>query len=137
MLNHFWNFSEKVSINNNFAFQFGKMGNSRIDFGGTRRAEINDQSGYIGGGINPDPTYYQKLPSYYLRFADNPNYEAAYLAQQDFKEDGQLDWQQLYNANNAAGYTVYALAEDRSDDLMFDLNSIISAKINDNIDLNG
>ena len=137
MLNHFWGFSEKVSINNNFAFQFGKMGNSRIDFGGTRRAEINDQSGYVGGGTNPDPTYYQKLPSYYLRFKDNPNYEAAYLAQQDFKEDGQLDWKQLYNANNAAGYTVYALSEDRSDDLKFDLNSIVSAKINDNIDLNG
>ncbi|WP_317198446.1 carboxypeptidase-like regulatory domain-containing protein [Salegentibacter lacus] len=137
MLNHFWKLSEKVSISNNFAFQFGKTGNSRIDFGGTRLAEINDQSSYVGGGTNPDPTYYQKLPSYYLRFADNPNYEAAYLAQQDFKENGQLNWEQLYNANNAAGYTIYALAEDRNDDLKFDINSIVSAKINDNIDLDG
>ncbi|MBZ9728225.1 TonB-dependent receptor [Salegentibacter sp. JZCK2] len=137
MLNHFWEFSEKISISNNFAFQFGKMGNSRIDFGGTRMAEINGQNSYVGGGTNPDPTYYQKLPSYYLRFSDNPNYEAAYLAQQDFKENGQLNWEQLYSANNAAGYTVYALAEDRSDDLKFDLNSIVSAKINDNISLDG
>jgi hypothetical protein len=137
MLNHFWEFSEKVNVSNNFAFQFGKTGNSRIDFGGTRLAEINEQNSYVGGGTNPNPTYYQKLPSYYLRFADNPNYEAAYLAQQDFKENGQLDWQQLYKANNLAGYTIYALAEDRNDDLKFDLNSIISAKINENIDLDG
>jgi len=137
MLNHFWKFSEEISINNNFAFQFGKTGNSRIDFGGTRMAEINGQNSYVGGGTNPDPTYYQKLPSYYLRFSDNPNYEAAYLAQQDFKENGQLNWEQLYNANNAAGYSVYALAEDRNDDIKLDFNSIISAKINDNIDLDG
>jgi len=137
MLNHFWEFSEKISINNNFAFQFGKTGNSRIDFGGTRLAEINDQNSYVGGGTNPDPTYYQKLPSYYLRFSDNPNYEAAYLAQQDFRENGQLNWQQLYRANNAAGYTVYALAEDRNDDLKFDLNSIISTKISVHISLDG
>ncbi len=65
----------------------------------------------LGGGTNPDPTYYQKLPSYYLRFADNPNYEAAYLAQQDFKEDGQLDWQQLYNANNRG--RLYSLCAGR------------------------
>ncbi len=137
MLNHYWDVSEKISINNNFAFQFGKTGNSRIDFGGTKKVEINGQSGYVGGGTNPDPTYYQKLPSYYLRFKDNPNYEAAYLAQQEFKENGQVDWQQLYNANKAAGYTLYALAEDRNDDLKFDLNSILSAKINEHIDLNG
>lgn len=137
MLNHYWDVSEKISINNNFAFQFGKTGNSRIDFGGTKKVEINGQSGYVGGGTNPDPTYYQKLPSYYLRFKDNPNYEAAYLAQQEFKEHGQVDWQQLYNANKAAGYTLYALAEDRNDDLKFDLNSILSAKINEHIDLNG
>ncbi|HZJ35653.1 MAG TPA: carboxypeptidase-like regulatory domain-containing protein, partial [Gillisia sp.] len=90
MLNHFWTISKKIELNTNLAYQFGKTGNSRIDFGGTRLVIGQDgQESFIGGGANPDPSYYQKLPSYFLRFKDNQNYEAAYLAQQKFKHDGQ------------------------------------------------
>lgn len=55
MLNHYWNFSGSTSINTNIAYQFGKIGNSRID---------------SNGGANPSPTYYQNLPSYFLRNGD-------------------------------------------------------------------
>jgi len=136
MLNHFWKISEKTEVNSNVAVQVGKTGNSRIDFGGTRLSAINEQNSYVGGGTNPDPTYYQKLPGYFLRFQDNPNYEAAYLAQEDFKKNGQLNWGKLYAANARAGYTVYALAENRNDDLKFDFNNLFSSKWNENIQLN-
>ena len=50
MLNHFWKISDKTNINTSITHQFGKIGNSRID---------------NQGAANPDPIYYQNLPSYY------------------------------------------------------------------------
>ena len=141
MLNHFWKLSETTELNTNLAYQFGKTANTRIDYGGTRlMVSENGQESYIGGGSNPDPSYYQKLPSYFLRFEDNQNYEAAYLAEQYFKENGQLDWNQLYEANKIAsengGNSIYVLSEDRTDDTQFTANSILTSKLNDNIVLN-
>ncbi len=141
MLNHFWKLSENSELNSNLAYQFGKTANTRIDYGGTRLVLDNTgQESYIGGGSNPDPAYYQKLPSYFLRFDDNQNYEAAYLAEQYFKENGQLDWKQLYEANQIAlengGNSIYVLSEDRTDDTQITANTILSAKLNENILLN-
>ena len=85
MLNHYWRISEKLKLNTNLAYQFGKTGNSRIDYGGSRIfTDSNGETIFIGGGSNPDPAYYQKLPSYFLRFEDNPDYQSAYLVEQDF-----------------------------------------------------
>ncbi|WP_081210328.1 TonB-dependent receptor [Salegentibacter sediminis] len=136
MLNHFWKVSDKTEINSNILFQFGKTGNSRIDYGGTRLVMLNDQESFIGGGANPDPTYYQKLPGYFLRFSDNPNYEAAFRARDNFNEEGQLDWAKLYAANQSAGYSIYALSEDRNDDKLMSANAIISSELSPNISLN-
>ena len=141
MLNHFWKLSENSELNSNLAYQFGKTANTRIDYGGTRLViDSTGQESYIGGGSNPDPAYYQKLPSYFLRFDDNQNYEAAYLAEQYFKENGQLDWKQFYEANQIAlengGNSIYVLSEDRTDDTQITANTILSAKLNENILLN-
>ncbi|MDT0642036.1 TonB-dependent receptor [Zunongwangia sp. F363] len=140
MLNHFWQVSEKVQLNNNLSYQFGSVGNSRIDFGGTNLAVLNGQESYIGGGANPDPAYYQKLPGYFLRFDDNANYESAYRAREDFIENGQIDWPALYAANlgSAAtgGNAIYVIAEDRNDDQTLTANSILTARLRENIELN-
>ncbi len=141
MLNHYWTISDKLELNTNFAYQFGKIGNSRIDFGGTRLVTgPNEQESFVGGGSNPDPAYYQKLPSYFLRFENDENYEAAYRAQEEFIEDGQMDWQDLYDANYTSisngGNSIYVIAEDRNDDKLFLTNSILTAKFNENITLN-
>jgi hypothetical protein len=141
MLNHFWEISPNTSLNNNIAFQTGKTGNSRIDFGGTRLVTTSEgQESYIGGGRNPDPAYYQKLPSYFLRNINNQNFEAAYRSRQDFIEDGQLDWESLYTANQlslqAGGNSTYVIAEDRTDDTQFTANSILTHRINSNLNLN-
>ncbi|MDT0645622.1 carboxypeptidase-like regulatory domain-containing protein [Zunongwangia sp. F260] len=140
MLNHFWQISEKIQLNNNISYQFGSVGNSRIDFGGTNRVTFNGQESFVGGGANPDPAYYQKLPGYFLRFEDNANYEAAYRAQQQFADNGQIDWSSLYSANlNEAatgGNSIYVIAEDRNDDQNFTTNSILTARLKENIELN-
>lgn len=138
MLNHFWKFSDKIHINNNVAYQFGSIGNTHLDFGGTRLLTQNDgQQIFLGGGNNPDASYYQNLPSYFLRFQDNLNFEAAYRSQIEFQENGQLDWKSLYYANSAArmngGNAIYVIAEDKVVDRLLNVNSIVTANINSSI----
>lgn len=138
MLNHYWNISDNTTLNTNVAYQTGRIGNSRIDNGGT--SLVTDSSGdqfIIGGGSNPDPTYYQKLPSYFLRNGDNPDYISAYLSRENFVNDGQIDWNSLYQANLNNGNSVYALYEDRVDDTQITANTIFRTELNDNIDING
>ncbi|WP_044400637.1 carboxypeptidase regulatory-like domain-containing protein [Lacinutrix sp. Hel_I_90] len=125
MLNHSWDISSKTSLNTNIGYQFGKIGNSRID---------------NAAGANPSPAYYQNLPSYYLADDDGPNFAGAYGAEQEFLNDGQLNWLALFQANankNLGGDTAaYALYEDRTDDKTLTLNTIFRTELNDNIVLN-
>lgn len=143
MLNHFWDVSSKVKLNTNVAYQFGKIGNTRIDNGGTRLVTFNGANTYIGGARNTDPTYYQNLPSYFLNVDGGPtsyDYELAYLAQQEFINNGQFNWIDIYRANinsTANGNNaIYALQEDRIDDSQLSANIILDAELADNIRLN-
>ncbi|PQV51726.1 TonB-dependent receptor-like protein [Jejuia pallidilutea] len=135
MLNHYWNISTKTRLNTNLAYQFGRLGNSRLDNNGTDLVNGIPE----GGGANPSPTYYQKLPSYFERNFPN-NLQFAYLALQEFKDNGQMDWNSLYEANilntQNGGNAVYALYEDRVDDTQFTFNSIVNNEWNDNVVVN-
>lgn len=145
MLNHYWDINDKLSVNTNIGYQFGFFSTTRVDNGGTRLfvdPNTGDQT-YLGGARNPSPTYYQNLPSYYLR---NPNpspldYQNAFLAQKEFQTDGQFPWYEVYFANylnqSRGGNSTYALQSDRVEDKMFMANSILDYKIEDNITLNG
>ncbi len=123
MLSHYWNVSENTTLQTNGSFQFGKIGNSRLDF---------------NGGSNPSPSYYQKLPSYFLRYND---LSSAYTAQENFVNNGQLDWIRIFDANitNASVdvNNAYVLYEDRNDDKQFTLNTIYNTDVNNNISING
>ncbi|WP_417870913.1 carboxypeptidase regulatory-like domain-containing protein [Winogradskyella sp.] len=125
MLNHYWDLNSKTSLNTNVAYQWGKLGNSRLDF---------------PGGANPSPAYYQKLPSYFLADDDGPDYENAYIAEQEFINNGQIDWNRIIDANltnNIGGnYAAYALYEDRSDDSQVTVNTILNTELSENIILN-
>ncbi len=125
MLNHYWDLSDKTTLNTNLAYQFGELGNSRLDY---------------AGGANPTPAYYQTLPSYFLADDNGPDYSGAYLAEQSFRNDGQINWNRIYDANltnNINGdYAAYVLYEDRSDDQQFTANSIIESTLSDNITFN-
>jgi len=122
MLNHYWDISENTSIYTNVAYQFGKIGNSRLDF---------------NGGANPSPIYYQNLPSFFVR---NENLAGAYESLQNFQNNGQIDWNRIYDANitNASVgiQNAYVLYEDRNDDKQLTFNSILNSQINNNISLN-
>ena len=123
MLNHYWAFSEKATLQTNASYQFGKIGNSRLDF---------------NGGANPSPTYYQTLPSYFLREND---LAGAYTAQENFVNKGQLDWQRIFDANttnaNVGLNNAYVLYEDRNDDELITVNTIYNLDVNNHIAING
>lgn len=125
MLNHYWDISERTTLNTNVGFQTGKIGNSRLDF---------------AGGANPSPAYYQNLPSFFLADPDGPDFEGAYLAEQQFINDGQIDWERILDANvtnTSVGLPgAYVLYEDRTDDTQLTVNSIFTTEINENILLN-
>ena len=122
MVNHFWDVSKKTTIQNNISYQFGKIGNSRLDF---------------NGGANPSPTYYQYLPSFQER---NGDLAAAYVSLQNFQNNGQLDWNRIFDANitNASVglHNAYVLYEDRNDDKQITANTIINSEINNHITVN-
>jgi len=142
MLNHFWDISNKVRLNTNIAYQFGEIANTRIDNGGTRLVTIGNESVYLGGARNPTPEYYQNLPSFFLQ-DPNPtafDYQQAFIAQEAFVNDGQLNWISLYNANanlrNQGGNSLYAIQSDVIEDKQLSFNTILDADLADNIRLN-
>jgi len=142
MLNHYWTINPKINLNTNIAYQWGEIANTRIDNGGTRLVTIDDEDVFLGGARNPDPTYYQNLPSYFLRDTNPTAYDfsAAFLAERAFREDGQWNWNRLYEANaslRAQGHNaLYALQADVTKDTQFSINSILTAQLKDHIQLN-
>ncbi len=144
MLNHFWDITSNAKLNTNLSYQFGKSGNTRIDNGGTNLVNFNGQESYIGGGRNTDPAYYQNLPSYFFRNADNNpdsyNYEQAYLAQQELINNGQLDWEAIYAANTyestIGNNAIFVLQEDINEEKQFTANTILDLEISDKLRLN-
>ena len=144
MLSHYWKISDKTNLNTNVAYQVGHIGNSRLDF------QLAN---------NPDPTYYKNLPSYYLNSPSyyvpaldgsgnpildingNPTYNnpSADIARNNFVNDGQVDWTDIYRVNtdeDRAGKSAYVLYEDRTADKLWSANSYINSQIADNITLN-
>lgn len=153
MLNYFWNINEKNLLRINTAYQFGKIGNSRIDF-----QNVN----------NPDPTYYRNLPSYFTSLyqvegagtsAFEPgglgglyvgntqtNKDLAGEARDMFTTNSQIDWNGMYMANTQAitdvngkeigrspSVSKYVLYEDRTDDNTWTANAILNSQLTDNI----
>jgi hypothetical protein len=122
MLNHEIQLSTTTTLQSSVAYQFGELGNSRFDY---------------PGGANPSPTYYQKLPSYFLADADGPDYAGAYLAQEQLLINGQIDWNRIYDANITASASdlpaAYVLYEDRSDDTQLTLNTSLKSFLSDEV----
>ena len=132
MLNHYWKLSDKTNLNTGVMFQSGSIGNSRL-----RNQGVD----------NPDPTYYRKLPSYYTSLwnpADYTDFQGddpanlALAASAPFLTEKQLNWNAIYAANQqtTSGNSVIALYEDRTDDKLVAINSVLNAQLADNIILN-
>jgi len=142
ILSDYWAITPKTNLNMNLSYQFGKIGNSRIDYQGVN---------------NPDPTYYRNMPSYYTSLYQNdpavviltdpaayqpgglggtptPDYVGAENAK--FLTNKQLDWESMYRANAINGKSKYILYEDRTDDRQWNANMVLNSQLADNIVLN-
>ena len=130
ILSHYWKISDKTNLNTNVMYQFGSVGNSRIDNNFTR---------------NPDPTYYRNLPSYYTTLhdangtylgGDEANVALAAGAKTNFLANRQINWDELYRANIENGQSLAVLYEDRTDDKQITANTILNSQLSENIILN-
>ncbi|WP_372746290.1 TonB-dependent receptor domain-containing protein [Lutibacter sp.] len=121
MLTHIYE-KENTTLKTTAAFQFGHIGNSRL--------------GYFNAP-NPDPTYWKNLPSSYLRYSDDLDYANAYLSEQDFINNGQINWNEIYLLNANKSNALYYLYEDRVDDTQISLSSVLNTSLNDHINLSG
>ncbi|KAF2336308.1 peptidase associated domain and porin domain-containing protein [Flavobacterium daemonense] len=139
MLNHYFKIDEKTNLNSGIMYQFGKVGNSNIDYQNAN---------------SPDPVYYQKMPSYFssLYAKDHgefsgeftPDYINAEKSKTTFLENSQIDWNAMYLANQKKdqnGYlpsqSHYILYEDRTDDKTFAANSTLNSQLNSNLSFDG
>src|SRR5690554_606923 len=112
ILSHYWDISEKTSLNTNVAYQFGKISNTRLDYNGAN---------------NPDPTYYKNLPGNSLNYHNisgtfpiwTPDYEGAEERRINFLENSQINWERLYRENLTRGFSVNALYADVMQDNQF------------------
>jgi hypothetical protein len=129
ILTDYWKITPKTNITTSVAYQFGKIGNSRLTY---------------QGATNPDPSYYTQLPSseisYYSNNVWSPDYVQAQKNQDNFIANGQLDWDHLIYANThqqgGSVNSMYSLYEDRTDDKLFTANSFLSSQLSQNIVLN-
>ena len=99
MVNHFFE-SDKLTITSGVAHQFGKNARSRL--------------GYFNAP-NPDPTYYRYLPSFYVNNPIGADFTNAALAREGFLQNPQINWGNLYAANQnvvSAGKAAYVLYDD-------------------------
>lgn len=139
MLNHYFKIDAKTNLNSSVMYQFGKVGNSSIDY---QNAD------------SPDPVYYKKMPSYFSslyakdqgQFSGEfiPDYENAEKNTVAILENPQIDWESMYLANQNPtenGYepakSKYVLYEDRTDDKTFAVNSNLNTQISPNISFDG
>ncbi|MGV6845966.1 MAG: TonB-dependent receptor, partial [Lutibacter sp.] len=120
MLSHYYE-TQSIQLKTSLAYQFGFIGNSRLGF---------------FNAPNPDPAYWRNLPSFYLSDSNNLDYANAYLATENFKNNGQINWLNLYeiNANKTnANYYVY---EDRNDNNRLSFNSNLIMSFLNGVNLN-
>lgn len=130
MLNHYWNLSETTQLNTNISYQFGKIGNSRLENSNANTA---------------DPVNFRLLPSFFLNTNNNsvdgtvdPDFENAERNRIRFQENPQIDWLRLFRENAATnnGESVHILFEDRIDDRLWTANTILSSQLTDKLRLN-
>lgn len=122
MFNHFFE-SDILKITSGLAYQFGKNARSRL--------------GYFNAS-NPDPTYYRYLPSFYINNPIGADFINANLAREGFLENLQLNWENIYAANQNTvntGKAAYVLYDDTVDGKKLQFNSVANVSINENFQL--
>lgn len=113
MVNHFFK-GDTWSITSGMAYQFGQNSRSRL--------------GYFNAP-NPDPTYFRYLPSFYINNSIGADFTNANLAREGFRANPQINWQQLYTANQNQEKAAYLVSDDVNQDKLLHINSTANLTI--------
>ena len=135
LLNWIWKPSDATTVNTGAAFRSVNYSNSALNW-----YNAND----------PKPDYYRNLPSNFLDDDGNPTEQSEYVANLWRTDDSyrQINWDRLYtinamnnyenglpqNANNQKGSS-YILEDRHSNNLQFQLNSVVNHRVNEKISL--
>jgi hypothetical protein len=111
MLFHQWTLDTSAQFKTSISYQFGSIGSSRLGY-----ANVN----------SPDPSYYKYLPSAALKYDD---FGEAYRLTENFVENGQINWSELYETNSITQNSSYYLYEDRTEDTQFSLRATFKKSI--------
>ncbi|MFB9120504.1 carboxypeptidase regulatory-like domain-containing protein [Bergeyella porcorum] len=141
-LSDYWKISDKTSLWTSVSYQFGKNRSSRLDWFRVQ---------------NPSPTYYRRLPSYFLSQLENVqtdnltdaellNLRSAYNQAVDAWSSGdpsvtQINWDLLYQRNQLQpegeyyGVTgrraLYFMVDDVTDDKIWNVNTHLTHDFSD------
>lgn len=141
-LSDYWKISDKTSLWTSVSYQFGKNRSSRLDWFRVQ---------------NPSPTYYRRLPSYFLSQLENVqtdnltdaellNLRSAYNQAVDAWSSGdpsvtQINWDLLYQRNQLQpegeyyGVTgrraLYFMVDDVTDDKIWNVNTHLAHDFSD------
>ena len=138
-VSHQWDVNTNFKIQNNALLKIGSTSNSRLEFNGRElsSASTKETPVFIGVSRNPDPSYYQKLPSYFLRANGSEDFEGAYKSRQSFTEFGQLNWLDLYQRNQQTKTAAYVVYSDVNQDTFLAFNSIADFDLSLNANITG
>lgn len=119
VLNHIWEMENKGVLNTSISYQFGHISASRLGYSNVD---------------NPDPTYYKKLPSFFLQ--QNSDYNNAYASLKNLQEEGQINWEEMYQINALTNTASYYLFEDRNEDKQLSFNTNFTKEFSEQLKLN-
>ncbi len=101
---------------NGISYSFGKQTRGRL--------------GYFNAP-NPDPTYYRYLPSFYVNSPLGANFESAEVSREAFLSESQINWQNVYQANE--NRSSYVLSDDTINDRVVTASSVAELNISDGL----
>ncbi|MDM1517004.1 TonB-dependent receptor [Myroides odoratimimus] len=127
-LTHYWKIDELNNLTTTASYQFGHIANSRFGY---------------QDNLNPDPTYYRKMPSFFMNYTDKntgvwtADTAGADDAREKFLAGGQVDWDWVYgaNMNYPDKRSRIVLYEDRQDDKTFSFNTNLKSVLSDHVTL--
>ncbi|SIS83193.1 Carboxypeptidase regulatory-like domain-containing protein [Kaistella chaponensis] len=130
MITDYLKIGKNSNWNNTLSYQFGRDARSRLDW---------------FHAADPNPTYYRNLPSYLMSIgASQADIDANTYAWQNDQGVSQINWNNIYNANNINRYdmagkekaAIYTIVEDVNKDKTISFVSHFDTKLASNWKLN-
>ena len=119
ILNHKYKINEKLDLNTNVLYTFGKGGSgTALDW---------------NGPADPRPDYYRNLPSYFL---GDVLYDQILDAYTNDETTRQLNFDKMYRANHINGESVYIIEDRRTDISQIQASTVASYIVNESLKVN-